>query len=268
MEKPTGEQIFPDDLFRGLTEYLKRMVSTDDDEFFHITCHVDPNLKQRIKKGEYVDLEKLLPKDRMSMRGSDQQTLTLVNRDGNTFFVPSEHSNRITNVRRWEQAFRVYAAVYSNANPSRSAEIWQYVYVINTAASSFLWENVAYYDFTFRQLMNKYPNRSWAKTYNQLWNLSMKDPIPKNVQNTSVVHHYSGGGGGNSAGGDNFTSHKQENKKYGDWRDRCCWRFNGSGCKKWNCRFDHRCNYCGSWSHNVKNCDKKKNKGKCTEKKQ
>ena len=258
LEKPTGEQ-FHDELFRGLTDYLKCMVSVEDDKFFHITCHVDPTLKQKIERGEYVDLERLLPKDRMSMKCIDQQALTLVNHDGNTYFVPAEHSSKITNVRRWEQAFRVYAAVYSNANPSRSAEIWQYVYVINTAAASYVWDNVAYYDYTFRQLMHKYPNRSWAKNYNQLWNLAMKDPIPKNDAQTHQSSYFSGGPG--TSGPQQHTS-GGGSQKYGDWRDRCCWRYNGAGCKKWNCRFDHKCNYCGSWSHNAKNCEKKKNKTK------
>ena len=116
-------------------------------------------------------------------QGGDDQTVTLVNWDRNTFFIPSESGHKITNVRRWEQAFRVYAAVYSNDNPSRSAEIWQYVYVVNTAAASYIWENVSYYDYTFRQLMHKYSNRSLAKVYNQLWNLAMKDPIQHSNQN-------------------------------------------------------------------------------------
>ena len=29
----------------------------DDDEFFHITCHVDASVRSKIEKGEYVDLE-------------------------------------------------------------------------------------------------------------------------------------------------------------------------------------------------------------------
>ena len=34
-----------------------------DDEFFHLTCHVDVNLKSKIQRAEFVDLEKLLPRD-------------------------------------------------------------------------------------------------------------------------------------------------------------------------------------------------------------
>ena len=44
---------------------------------------------------------------------------------------------------------------------ARSAEIWQYVFTINHAASTYSWANVAEYDFAFRQMMGKNPLRSW-----------------------------------------------------------------------------------------------------------
>ena len=34
----------------------------DDDNYFHLICHVDQSLKNRIERGEYIELEKLLPK--------------------------------------------------------------------------------------------------------------------------------------------------------------------------------------------------------------
>ena len=33
-----------------------------DDDFFHLTCHIEPALFQKIERGEFVDLDKLLPK--------------------------------------------------------------------------------------------------------------------------------------------------------------------------------------------------------------
>ena len=33
-----------------------------DDDFFHVTCHIDTALREKIEKGEFVDLEKLLPR--------------------------------------------------------------------------------------------------------------------------------------------------------------------------------------------------------------
>ena len=47
--------------------YANGMVK-DDDEFFHITCHVDTNTIARIERGEFVELEKLLPKKQTTVR--------------------------------------------------------------------------------------------------------------------------------------------------------------------------------------------------------
>ena len=141
-------------------------------------------------------------------------------------------------LKKWDQAFRVYASIYSRANPHRSHEIWQYVHVIMTAASHYIWENVAEYDVTFCQLMAAYPHRNWGKIYNQMWNLAMKEP----VQCTS---NYRLGGQGSHAAG-----HKEGRDKY-------CWKFNKNKCKKKNCEWEHHCKFCDAWGHGVYNCFKK-----------
>ena len=117
---------------------------------------------------------------------SSQGDIERIRKDGATFMLPDSgvaKDQKITNVRKWEQGFHVYAAVYSEINPDRSAEIWQYVHIINTAASSYAWENVAFYDYTFRQLMERKPSRSWAKIYTQMWNLAMTDHLNRGQNN-------------------------------------------------------------------------------------
>ena len=176
----------------------------------------------------------------------DDNRMELVNRDGSTFFIPAvDKEAKISNVRKWEQAFRVYATIYSRANPHRAAEIWQYVYTINLAASSFVWDNVANYDFTFRQLMAKYPSRSWALIYNQMWNLAMREPL----------HRFNVAG---SAGNSARRSGEFNSKGHDDY----CWRFNKNHCKfGTRCKWEHRCFYCDGHRHGVFNCSKK-NRGK------
>ena len=118
-----------------------------DDDFFHLTCHIDPSLIHKIEKGEFIELEKLLPKDKMGKNG-DENRLEWVHRDGNTFLVPAGKDTKISSFHKWEQAFRAYATIYCGA-PHRSKEIWQYITVINTVASSYIWDNVYNYDITF-----------------------------------------------------------------------------------------------------------------------
>ena len=157
------------------------------------------------------------------------------------YLQPSEA--KINSVRCWEQAFRVYAAIYSKANPGRAAEIWQYVHIINVAASAYTWDNIANYDYTFRQLMAANPKRSWAKIYNQMWNISMRDPVSRNAPNFS---------GSSQTGGKGFKGEGKKNKpKY-------CWAVNrGEKCKDGEkCKFVHRCSYCDAGGHGRNACPK------------
>ena len=185
----------------------------NDDDFFHLTCHIEPGLRSKIEKGEFVELEKLLPKKKFPHKLGYDNRLEMINKEGYTYFVPAtDKENTINGIKKWDQAFRVYVAIYCKENPSRSAEVWQYIFTIHTAASSFQWDNIAWYNYTFRQLMAAKPYHSWAKTYTQFWNLAMRNPLNSTSMNGSYGH----GGQGSSSKGGNC------NKKFGDWHDNCC----------------------------------------------
>ena len=91
-------------------------VGVSDDDFFHLTCHIDPTLIHKIEKGEFVELEKLLPKERLSRTGEENR-LEWVQREGGTFLVPAQKDAKISSFHRWEQAFRAYVTIYCSANP-------------------------------------------------------------------------------------------------------------------------------------------------------
>ena len=108
-----------------------------DDEFFHITSQIEPNLKSKIERGEFIKLERLLPKDRSFSNRSGQDELNkqlfqLITQGTSSYLEPpSTKTGKINSLRKWDQAFRVFAEIYTNANPERSSEIWQYIYVIH-----------------------------------------------------------------------------------------------------------------------------------------
>ena len=39
-----------------------RYLDSEDDDFFHITCHIDKALREKIERGDFVELEKLIQK--------------------------------------------------------------------------------------------------------------------------------------------------------------------------------------------------------------
>ena len=51
----------------------------NDNDFFHITCHIDENLKLKIEKGEFIDLEKLIAKDNGTKMLTKESRVELVN---------------------------------------------------------------------------------------------------------------------------------------------------------------------------------------------
>ena len=72
-----------------------------DDDFFHLTYHIEPSLIHKIEKGEFVELEKLLPKQNGYKGSGDDNRLEWVQRDGGTFLVPAAaRDNKITSIRR------------------------------------------------------------------------------------------------------------------------------------------------------------------------
>ena len=64
-----------------------------DDAFIHIISHIDQSMKTKIENGEYVDLDKLLPKERHSMSHmmNDFEQLEWVRGDSGTFLVPAQN---------------------------------------------------------------------------------------------------------------------------------------------------------------------------------
>ena len=62
-----------------------------DDEFFHVTSQIEPTLKTKIERGEFIELERLLPRDRNNRSGSEEinkQLFQLITQGTNNFLEP------------------------------------------------------------------------------------------------------------------------------------------------------------------------------------
>ena len=254
---PPGKDFVNEHSMVNLRQWVEVGMGKTDDDFFHLTCHIDPSLISKIERGEFVDLEKLLLKDKVSF-GRDETRMEWIYKEGETYLVPViDKNSKISGIRKWEQAFCMYATIYCGTHPDRSKEVWQYIHVINTAAAAYIWENVYSYDITFRHLMAFNPSRSWAVTYNQMWNLCMKEPVHK--MNNSF----------NRFSPSYFTSpinvHANQNsgKKC---KSNYCWSYNkGLKCKFGKkCKFIERCSFCDASNHGLYNCPKVERKSSST----
>ena len=73
----------------------------------------------------------LIPRERIAKE--DDHCMELVSRGGSTFFVPvadRENSGVISSFNKWEQAFRVFANIYTRIYPDRVPELVQYNHII------------------------------------------------------------------------------------------------------------------------------------------
>ena len=207
-----------------------------DENYCSVVAHIDATLRSKIIQGHYVDFTKLVLRDWVLTE--EDNRIHLVMKGGGTFFVPANDcSTNITNVHKWDQAFRVFSDIYCQAHPARSTELIYYSHVIHTAASGYIWDNVYSYDKDFRIHLAQNPRRSWAIILQQAWSMRLRDRLRYHEQNEPT-------GGGSSDKG-------KVNPK-----DFCC-RFNKGRCTfGLKCRYPHRCSYCLKHGHGLFNCRK------------
>ena len=152
----------------------------------------------------------------------------------------------ISNYSRWEQAFRVFSDIYTQAYPSRASELIQYNHTIHTASQSYIWDNVYLYDMEVRKHMQLHPSRNWGVILNMAWTLCIKD---RHYNQSKQNYRMQGGsGGGNNSNKPPPSEMKQR---------KACFDFNSGKCTYGNkCRFDHRCGCCNKYGHGTSTCRK------------
>ena len=211
-----------------------------DDEFFHHSAHLDIATIQIIVKGQYVDLAKILPREKIL---HNDGRLQMVHKEGAAYLhllpVTEKNTPQITSLRRWEQAFEIYATIYTEAHPDRAHELFKHMYNIRAASATFIWENVYSYDITFRRLMERHPTRNWGIIYQQGWSIMLKEMLQIPNMGTG-----------------SFNKRRQSSK-----RDQVCWKYNRGHCNHGsNCRFEHKCSGCEKNDHGFNSCSMKKTK--------
>ena len=168
-----------------------------DESYQMVGAHLDESLKRKIIKHEYVDLVRLLPRDRV--RSETDNQLEMVNRGGKTYWVP--YSDRdltvINSYHRWDLAFRIFCDVFTRQHPNRASELIQYHHLIQSTSLSYVWDNMYAYDIDFRLHLSRNPERSWALILQQAWSYRLKEKLSVN-RSSSGDHRGFGSNGGDS----------------------------------------------------------------------
>lgn len=155
------------------------------------------------------------------------------------FYLPAaEKQGPVINCyEKWEEAFRIYVAIFSKANPLRAIQILQYSDDIKKAAKDNTWESVYDYDIPFRDTMDTFPRRNWGIIHSTMWQ-KMKLKL-------------------NQFGSLSLASSDKTGQPRKGKMD-LCWKFNREHCSNSGCRFEHRCSYCYKTNHNFNSCKAKR----------
>ena len=212
----------------GLT--VTASVSQIDQDYQMIDSHIEEPLRRKVQSFDYIDLAKLLPRNKGS-RDEDGQRLEIVNKNGVSYLslVEDKEGVSISSYFKWEQAFRIYSNLITSKYPSKATELLQYNHTIQTAAMSYQWDNVYAYDHEFRQHIGRHPSRTWSVILQQAWTMLLKDRIKQH----DGPHRRTGGKG------------------------EPCRRFNRGKCAfGLSCKYDHRCavKKCGKFGHGAHMC--------------
>lgn len=207
------------------------------------------NLKQKIIRGEFIDLGLLLDKGEaqaITMSGQIDSPILELNSSGQLVMRAAKSQQKITSIHSWTSAFLVYTAIYLSAHPARTQELLKYAQIIRTAAARFQGYGWRQYDVQFRLRKQIHPNTSWASMDGELWNLYIAVPSPSfSLSNSRGGHSFRGRGQSESESSPQFTNATAKT----------CFAFNKKvGCVRNFCKFNHICQRCNNGGHGASSC--------------
>lgn len=194
--------------------------------------HLPVAIKEKIWKGEFLDLLSLLPVSKEFLSKLDKRS------DDNMEDARRRPVSR--SFFNWLQAFCIFSAVMGERHPEKCAGLFQHLEHILEAYKSFGGMGWFNYDESFRQKIAIYPSLKWGNKDVGLWlNLitpqkqNFNRPQPQFIQSTP-----------NSA-----------------YKKGTCYAYNESQCK-WlaSCRYRHECSFCFG-NHPVVKCFKRVSAG-------
>jgi len=132
-----------------------------------VSIHVPASLKQRICRGEYINLALLL-KGPVELADYTNGGSVFVLNNGSLESRPKECKDVISSIERWSDAFIIFMDIYLSAQPQRLHEMLHYFYTIRECAArqgGIFWKE---YDHMFRSRQAVMPSSCSALNHD-LW---------------------------------------------------------------------------------------------------
>ena len=203
-------------------------------------AHLTSGMKERIWRGEYVEMFKLLHREIRAKEGSKEEEYELAKRPK----VP-------VTIENWTAAFLTYASVYCEKFPERSVALLKYMDVIRKAQITYGGYAWVHYDEEFRARLSEDADGQWGQLDQDLYMHTMNaEKFSKTTFTASglpiIYRPFRGfptqsgvGAGGRGRGATDGSG--------------SCWSFNKGACTREFCKFRHDCSKCGG-RHPVVQC--------------
>ncbi|KAM3923887.1 uncharacterized protein RB166_012822 [Leptodactylus fuscus] len=200
-------------------------------------AHLEQEVRDKIWKGEYVEIFSLLPLERFNLdRAKKDESKKEEEEERRYRLIPRTFSN-------WLQAFTILASVIGEKAPENCSALFCYMDVIGEAYRVYGGQAWLRYDEQFRQRKALRPSIRWDHKDISLW-LKLMVPV-------RTGQSFPAGAGGTNGAGRSASTLKG-----------LCFAYNEGTCKYGSkCKFKHECSYCGGGSHGESRCFKR-GKGK------
>jgi len=219
MRTPSGSGITLSNISSQAEIVPAQMFSINDSLGFHVS----QQLKDKIFKGEYIELGLLLDKS-----NSEVNKHLTIDFEGQLVLKPKT-VKPVTDINMWLDAFIIYTSIYTSVHPESTQGMLKYMYNVKLGASRCNGLGWRDYDQQYRLKKAQSPTSPWGLVDQELWLLFMqRTPMYNNPQSPQ-------------AKGSNIQGRK-------------CYEYNNRGrCTHPYCRYSHSCLKCDG-RHPAANC--------------
>ena len=206
---------------------------------FSVPCepsvsHVSEKVVSKIKRGELVDMAKLLRKD----KPHDSEQLLSLSSDG--LIQLAEKSVPITSFYKWMDAFLVFMSIRGRYFPHEFQGMLRHVELVKQVFSDN--NDGSLYDYKFRAAKADFPQLPWGRFMPELVRGVSKYSASKSSAKTNSANN----------------AHKSQTAKFSN--SNYCNYFNYGKCSRTVCSFGHKCLICHKPDHGLSQCPNKKGK--------
>ena len=207
--------------------------------------HVGVSTRDKIKRGEYVELSMLLPPNPgQQAEGSLAKRVRLSEDDGHLVLSATSgvSKRKLDNLAAWLEAWSVYCAVIFEANSDKASELIAYQLRIVQATRRYRWSAVLDYDMSFRQKAAYVSSLPWDKVDTDLYSRCFTGQ----AHSVCTLCKRSGHAATSCV-------LRQKDKSSTATSSPTCGLFNRGNCAYKPCKFRHACSSCGG-DHPASSC--------------